>query len=118
MAKKNRKRRMHAAVLPAPFIGLAGLAVSLLIGYLWLDNMCGALGQQIRKLEEQYESLEGECRRERDRWTAMKGPEQIDLALQRHGLHMTLPHGGQVVRTSTLPSYGDYRSFDQYASRR
>jgi hypothetical protein len=117
MARKNRKRRLHANVVPVPFIGLMMLAGGMVLGYLWIDTLCGALGQQIRKLETRYEALDGECRREFDRWTAMKAPEQIEQALLRHGLNMSLPQGEQVVRMTRPAAGGAYRERVQYAGR-
>ncbi len=104
-------------MVPAPFIGLMMLTGSMVLGYLWIDTLCGALGQQIRTLETRYEALDGECRRESDRWTAMKAPENIEQALLRHGLNMTLPHGEQVVRMTRPGADGAYRERVQYAGR-
>ncbi|MDD5706772.1 MAG: hypothetical protein PHR35_12690 [Kiritimatiellae bacterium] len=118
MLRKNRKRRLHANVVPVPFIGAAVLIVSMAVAYVWIDTLCGTLGQQIRKLESKYEALDGECRREQDRWTAMKSPENIELALQRHGLNMALPRGEQLVRLSRQSQGGDYRPADRYAGGR
>lgn len=117
MARRNRKKRVQARLLPAPFVGFAVLIVTMLLVYLWMDTSCGELGQQIRKLETRCASLDDELRREENRWTAMKSPENIEQALVRHGLNMTLPRGEQIVRLSPAPQAVPYQPRPQVVRR-
>lgn len=117
MARKNRKRRAQANVLPVPFIGVLSILGLLGIGYLWMETLCSSLSQQIRRLEEDHKRLVAERQREESRWAVMKAPQEIERALQRHGLHMVLPQGEQVVRLSQPDTGGAHRPAGQLASR-
>lgn len=115
-SNRNRKRRAQARILPVAFVPLVVLCASILLVYLWVDAARAQLGQQIRKLETRSDELDNECRREENRWSALKSPENIEQALLRHGLNMSLPRGEQVVRLSLERPVGDYKPRSQLAT--
>ncbi len=116
--KRNRKRRVHANMMPRRWVSVLVLLAAFGIGYVLLDSMCRTLSEKIRKLEAEQEEIAFKVRREQNRWALMTTSEQIDLALNRHGLNMTLPQGEQVVRLHVAAPEGDYRPRDQFADRR
>jgi hypothetical protein len=116
--KRNRKRRVHASMMPKRWVSVLMALAFFAIGYVLLDSMCGTLSERIRALETEQEDVAFKLRREQNRWAMMITAEQIDLALNRHGLNMLLPRGEQVVRLQVTPGDGVYRPRDQFANRR
>jgi hypothetical protein len=96
--RRNRKKRVHAKVLPPSVAGIIVLVVSLVLVYWFVDAKCGQLGQEIRKHEQQLSALEDERVREEARWSEKKTPEKLEQAMLQHGLAMNYPSAEQVVR--------------------
>ncbi|NLF23171.1 MAG: hypothetical protein GX590_08415 [Lentisphaerae bacterium] len=115
--KRNRKRRVQSRMMPVGGFALLVVLSLFSIGYVLLDSLCGSLSDRIRRLETEQEDLDFKVRREQNRWAAMTTADQIELALNRHGLNMTLPSGEQVVRLRVDPAGGVYRARDQFARR-
>ena len=115
--KRNRKKRVHASLMPTRWVSVLLLVVGFSIAYVLLDSTCGSLSERIRALEAEQEDIAFKLRREQNRWAAMTTADQIELALNRHGLNMTLPSGEQVVRLRVDPAGGVYRARDQFARR-
>ena len=115
--KRNRKRRVHASMMPKRWVSVPMLLAGFAISDVLLDSMCGTLSDRIRALETEKEDLTFKFRREQNRWSLMTSSDQIDLALNRHGLNMLLPRGEQVVRLQLPPAGGDFRPRDQFANR-
>ena len=114
--KRNRKKRVHASLMPTRWVSVLLLVAGFAIAYVLLDSTCGSLSDRIRALEAEQEDIAFKLRREQNRWGLMTTTEQIDLALNRHGLNMLLPRGEQVVRLEAVPG-GVYRPIDQFANR-
>lgn len=96
--RRNRKKKVHAKVLPPAVVGMIVLTVSLVLVYWFMDAKCGQLGQEIRKHEQQLSALEDERVREDARWSEKKTPEKLEQAMLQHGLAMNYPSAEQVVR--------------------
>ncbi len=96
--RRNRKKRVHAKVLPPSVAGIIVLVVSLVLVYWFVDAKCGQLGQEIRKHEQQLSALEDERVREEARWSEKKTPEKLEQAMLQHGLAMNYPSAEQVGR--------------------
>lgn len=116
--KHNRKRRVHARMMPKRWVTVLVLVAFFCLGYVLLDSMCGTLSDKIRQLETDHEDIQFKYRREQNRWGAMVTSDQIDLALNRHGLNMVLSRGEQIVRLPAAPADGAYRPRDQFVNRR
>mgnify|MGYP000941721419 CR=1 FL=1 len=115
--KRNRKRLVHANMAPRRWVIVPLLVAGFALGHVRLDSRCGTLSDRIRALETEKEELTFKFRREQNHWGMMTSSEQIDLALNRHGLNMLLPRGEQVVRLQLPPAGGDYRPRNQFANR-
>lgn len=96
--RKNRKRHVNAKALSPAVVGMSVLIVSLTLTYCCLDSKCNQLGQEIRKHEQRFESLEDERVREESRWNDNRTPEKLNQAMLRHGLQMDYPAPDQMVR--------------------
>ena len=98
MMRRNRKHRVHGRIVSVHAVGLSVLVVFVLVGYLAMDNRCGARGQLIKDLERRYASLEEERIREEAKWNAMKTPDAMNQHLLRNGLSMTYARPEQIIR--------------------
>ncbi|HNX34603.1 MAG TPA: hypothetical protein PKM57_08240 [Kiritimatiellia bacterium] len=96
--RRNRKRQVHAKVLPPSVAGMVVLIVSMVLSYWFMDAKCAQLGQDIRKNEQKYAAFEDECVREEARWSEKKTPEKLEQAMLQHGIAMSYPTADQVVR--------------------
>ena len=115
--RRNRKRKLHSAVsMPRRWASLLLVMLGFGLIYVLADTACRGISENIRALESEQEDIAFKLRREQNRWGLMTTTEQIDLALNRHGLNMLLPRGDQVVRLDAAPG-GVYRPRDQFANR-
>ena len=98
MIRRNRKKRMHGFVLPAPYAGLVVAGAVLALAYVWLSCRCDSLGRDIRGLESEKAQLKKELQNEESRWAKTKSPGSIETALAKYNIVMTWPRQDQVVR--------------------
>jgi len=96
--RRNRKRQVHAKVLPPSMAGMIVLIVSMVLSYWFMDSKCAQLGQEIRKHEQKFAALEDERVREEARWSEKNTPEKLEQAMLQHGIAMNYPAADQVVR--------------------
>ena len=96
--RRNRKRQMRVKFLPVPAASVIVLAASVALSYWFMDSKSAQLGQEIRKYEQKYASLESERVREEARWNEKKTPDKLERAMLQHGLLMNYPTPEQVVR--------------------
>jgi len=96
--RRNRKRQARVKFLPIPAAGIIVLTASVALSYLFMDSKSAQLGQEIRKYEQKFSSLENERVREEARWNEKKTPEKLERAMLQHGILMTYPTPDQVVR--------------------
>lgn len=100
MIRKNRKKRLHSFVLPAPLSGVVVAGALLALSYVWLDCRCESLGRDIKNLEAEKVQLKKDLLSEESRWSKMKSPANIEAVLAKHNIVMTWPRQDQVVRLS------------------
>ena len=96
--KKNRRKRVQVKFVPRLAVGCVALAATFTVMYLCLDSKCTQLGQEIRKSEQRFASLENERLLELAKWNERKTPEKLERAMLQHGLAMGYPKAEQVVR--------------------
>ena len=66
--RRNRKRNVHAKVVPRSVAGVFLLMVGLVLLYWMMDSKCDVDGQEIRKYEQKLHALEAAYAREETRW--------------------------------------------------
>lgn len=96
--RKNRKKHVQMDPAWRKIIGIFALGVTVVVIYGVVDAKCGQLGQEIRKQELRYTSLENERVREAARWDEKKTPEKLERAMLQHGLAMGYAMPSQIVR--------------------
>jgi hypothetical protein len=74
------------------------LIIGLGLGYLGIRARCEQLGAEIKKLEGQCEINQRRVENEESKWASLMTPRSIEDALTRHGLNLSWPKRGQVVR--------------------
>lgn len=99
--RQNRRRNARTSA--------ANHRIALLFSLLALAMAAGALsalsvkssiaktGAEISRLESELKTLRTERIRAEAKWSACARPEQLDAALARHGLRMTLARGERIV---------------------
>ncbi len=100
--KKRRKKTSRKAEVQIPFpMLLANILVFVAVfglSYVWLCARCDTLGREIKRLETAYRSARVRTINEQDRWSNLKAPANLERALKRHHLAMTLPGDHRIVR--------------------
>ncbi len=96
--RRNRKKQMHAKVVPHSVAGIFLLVIGLVLLYWMMDSKCAVNGQEIRKYEQKLQSIEAEYAREEARWNEKNTPEKLQEAMLQHGIAMSYPSADQVVR--------------------
>jgi len=122
---RNRNRSWdsptHVWVMSTRLAGLVVLAVFGLIVYAVLQQHCKALNREIGSLEVEQRRLMEDFARERVRWTQLKTPRNLDVALHRHGIAMAHPSPAQIVHMEAPTLPGPHRNPGErpvYASAR
>ncbi len=101
MKKRRRKKRQKAEVrIPFPMVLANVLVVVAVAGlsYVWLCANCDSLGRKIKSLETVRRAERVRLINEQDCWSNMLTPRNLDRALKRHKLAMTLPGERRIVR--------------------
>jgi hypothetical protein len=99
MAKLNRKKNTaDQQIVPPRVLLVVSLIIGLGLGYLGIRARCEQLGADIKKLEGQCEINQRRVENEESKWAALMTPRSIEEALTRHGLNLSWPKRGQVVR--------------------
>lgn len=99
MARVNRKRNDNEQPVVSPrIIGVVLVILAVAFGYFSLHARCERLCTEIRRLEGQCEISQRRAENEETKWAALVTPRSIEEALVRHGLNLSWPRRGQVVR--------------------
>jgi len=98
MIRRNRKKRLHGFVVPAPYAGAVVAGMLLALSYVWLGCRCDSLGKDIKSLEFERTEFKKQLLNEESRWTKMKSPGNLEMALAKRGIIMTWPRQDQVIR--------------------
>ena len=97
--KQIQKNRKAEVTIPFPmkFSVILIFAVVFGISYIWLCSRCEQLGNDIKQRESELRASQTRLTNEKERWASMQTPANVDRALKRHGLQMTLPDARQIV---------------------
>lgn len=99
--RQNRRRYAKTTSMNHGLTSIfAILALVLMLGgiaTLSIKASISKTGREIAKLEAELSELRAERIRAEARWSACAKPEQLDAALARHGLKMTLARGERIV---------------------
>lgn len=100
--RKNRKRRNSRMLRGSRhgmglFFLFVLLAVAEGICYLAVGNSRRCILKDVDALEREQLALEKDLIREKGRWAECTTPDRLERCLVRHGLHMELAGGEQIV---------------------
>lgn len=99
MARTNRKKNTADQQIVPPRVILTVLVIiGIALGYLGLKARCEQLGNEIKKMESTCELNQRRLENEESKWAGLMTPRSIEEALTRHGLNLSWPRRGQVVR--------------------
>jgi hypothetical protein len=98
MARRNRKRKVEAVALPAPFAGLIVFVVVCALAYVWLDCRGEATGRLLKQAEVRQAELKKTLSNEEYKWVQTRSPANIERSLARYGIAMSWPRPDQIVR--------------------
>ncbi len=100
--RKRRKKVSQKAEVQIPFpMLLANILVFVAVfglSYVWLCARCDTLGREIKRLETVRDAARVRVINEQDRWSNLLAPANLERALKRHKLAMTLPGERRIVR--------------------
>jgi hypothetical protein len=99
MRRRNRKRKKHNTYLiRVPLAGIIVVGVTVMLGYVGLNQRCDSLGRELKFLEQEHKSLIRLHRQELFKWTQLVAPRQLQAALAEHRIYMDWPSRRQVVQ--------------------
>ena len=115
--KKSRKKtKKNQVQVPFPVLLANVLVLVAVLGlsYMWLCSRCDALGREIKSKEGELAAAQKRLVNEQDRWSSITSPLNLQRAIRRHGLDMTMPREKQVVKVrswdvSAIPKMADAR---------
>ena len=96
--KQNRKTVQQEGSFPATTALLLLLLAGAALGYLWLNNRCAVLGEQLKTLEARRDEVRRQVEREEYKWSNLKSPPRIQQLLAQFKLEMVWPGEDRIVR--------------------
>jgi len=104
MAAKRKKKKMKKNQVQVPFpVLLANILVLVAVlglSYMWLCSRCDALGKDIKDKERDLAIALKDRENEQECWTLLTSPDNLEQAIETHGLDMVWPHDKQIVNVS------------------
>lgn len=83
---------------PVKLAQVLALVVTFGLSYLWICARCDALGKEIKRKESELAAARKRLVNEQDRWSYVTSPVNIERAIRRRKLNMTMPRESQIVR--------------------
>ncbi len=104
---KNCKKKQKEDVFPAPLAAALALVTVLALSYLWLCGQCEAAEQRIKKLERSLSAVHKLRLNEDYKWHNLRSQENIERALDLHGLQMSWPEKQRAIQIVEDPMNGE-----------
>ncbi len=98
--KKRKANKKNQVQVPFPVLLANVLVLVAVLGlsYMWLCSRCDALGKNIKSKEAELNAAQKRLVNEQDRWSSITSPANLQRAIRKHKLDMTMPRERQVVR--------------------
>ncbi len=100
--RRNRRKRVNGYAHRVPMAVFVVLAMTLLIGTLWVKATSDAVGREIQRLEQYSQELGERLLTEEMRWNRLRSVDQIRRSLASNGIEMDWPERDQVVMLSDM----------------
>lgn len=105
VAKRSSKTKSKKKQARVPFPSMLAymlVAVTVLgLSYVWVCTRCDALGKEIKRKEAELAAAQKRLVNEQDRWSSITSPANLERAIRKHRLAMTMPKENQVVRVGS-----------------
>jgi hypothetical protein len=92
--KKNQVKVPFPMMLATVLVVVAVLGLS----YMWIDARCNSLGREIKKKELSLAMARKLLVSEQDRWSNLTSPINLERAIRKYHLGMSMPQEFQIVR--------------------
>lgn len=98
--RKRKQTRKQQVQVPFPVVLANVLVMVAVLGlsYMWLCSRCNALGKQIKGKERELREANKRLANEQDRWTSITSFQNLERAIRKHHLNMTMPDDARVVK--------------------
>jgi len=106
--KKIVRKKTNQVQVPFPVLLANVLVLVAVLGlsYMWLCARCDALGKEIKKKEAELAAANKRLTIEQDRWSIITAPANLERAIRKHHLEMSMPSENQIVRVGVWKSNG------------
>lgn len=95
--KKKMKKNQVQVPFPVLLANVLVLVAVMGLSYMWLCSRCDALGKEIKAREAELARAQKRLVNEQDRWSTTTSPANLDRAIKRHRLSMSMPELNRVV---------------------
>lgn len=106
IVKKKSKTNQVKVPFPVLLANVLVLVAVLGLSYMWLCSRCDALGKEIKRKEAELISANKRLTNEQDRWSSITSPANLERAIRKQGLAMTMPTENQIMRVGRWDGTG------------
>jgi hypothetical protein len=96
--KKNMKKNQVQVPFPVLLANVLVLVAVLGLSYMWLCSRCDTLGRDIKDKEAELAAAHKRLVSEQERWSSITSPANLERAIRKHQLSMSMPRDSQVIR--------------------
>ncbi|MDF7825727.1 hypothetical protein P4B35_16990 [Pontiellaceae bacterium B12227] len=96
--KKKMKKNQVQVPFPVLLANVLVLVAVLGLSYMWLCSRCDALGKDIKNKEAELAAAQKRLVNEQDRWSSITSPANLERAIGKYNLAMSMPRESQVLR--------------------
>jgi hypothetical protein len=106
IVKKKSKTNQVKVPFPVLLANVLVLVAVLGLSYMWLCSRCDALGKEIKRKEAALIAANKRLTNEQDRWSSITSPANLERAIRKQGLAMTMPSESQIMRVGRWDGTG------------
>ena len=92
---KKIKKQIYYQHQHLPIILVLGLIIGAV--YMHINNSCVSLGREITGQEKEIIKIKNQLVIENQRWATLTSPRNLEQAIQRHWLNMSMPNNTQII---------------------
>ncbi|MEE9367860.1 MAG: hypothetical protein V3V05_03240 [Pontiella sp.] len=104
--KRTTKKNQVQVPFPVLLANVLVLVAVLGLSYMWLCSRCDALGKDIKSKEGELYAAQKRLVNEQDRWSSITSPANLERAIRKYKLDMSMPREQQIVRIGSWNGAG------------
>ena len=104
--RKQTKKQQVQVPFPVVLANVLVMVAVLGLSYMWLCSRCHALGKEIKVKERELRDANKRLANEQDRWTTITSFNNLERAIKKHGLNMSMPDESRVVKIGSWEGAG------------